>query len=318
MIKMRINKMIAVLMTVVMLFCSMNLGSSADTYSVNTLKGYNVYDANTRELVDGYILEANPYPTSNSTREVIDGVDERENSTYVKGVVEVVNNWFTGTGFVVDDHVIATAAHCVWDGTADASSTSKNVLYVECVNIRDQDGVILKGNIDVIDVHVPRKYINTSDEYVDDANPYDYALLTVAEDLSAYVNLDLGVMREEIKESNVPITITGFPYEVNDVRTNKEMYTASGTIESYQYGLDSMRLFCHNVDTSDGNSGGPVYTVTEYKGKKYYTVIGIHVFGKVDKETEEPIYNAAIRITTDLLHFYKNNPYAEYEGDEVI
>ncbi len=41
--------------------------------------------------------------------------------------------------------------------------------------------------------------------------------------------------------------------------------------------------------------------IFSHNGVDYYTVIGIHTTGA-------GTFNAATRITTDLLHFYKNNP----------
>jgi V8-like Glu-specific endopeptidase len=64
--------------------------------------------------------------------------------------------------------------------------------------------------------------------------------------------------------------------------------------------IDGIRKIYYSVDAGGGSSGGPVYLTTVMNGKKYYTVIGIHVSGS-------SMFHSAVRMTTDLLHFYKNN-----------
>lgn len=60
-----------------------------------------------------------------------------------------------------------------------------------------------------------------------------------------------------------------------------------------------------------GNSGGPVYVKTEYNGKEYAVVIGITTVATWGGDN---IYNGGggVRMTTNLLHFYKNNPNIAY------
>ena len=312
----QLNKGIAILITVIMFVCSMNLGSSADTYSVNTTRSYNVYDAKTGALIDEYTLEPNSYPVSNSAncRGVI-GTDDRNNDTYISGVVRVDTNWKIGSGFIVDDHVIATAAHCVWNGT---SVTSRNNMLMHCIYIYDANGTKIRtiSEDDIVEVHVPRAYINNYSSSSNDPNPYDYALITVSDtltDISVSADnpnekctcLDLGIMREEFKGSNQVVSATGFPDIVNNIDVAYDMYTGTGNILADQGGWDSSRLICHNIDTSSGNSGGPVYITTQYGGKEYRSVIGIVT-------CTQGSYNVAVRMTTDLIHFYKNNSYICY------
>ena len=78
------------------------------------------------------------------------------------------------------------------------------------------------------------------------------------------------------------------------------MYSGNGQIYD---GND--KIITYTVDTSGGNSGGPVYLTESYKGKTYNTVIGINV---AHPNVEDPKYNIGTRMTTDLIHFYTNNP----------
>lgn len=45
-------------------------------------------------------------------------------------------------------------------------------------------------------------------------------------------------------------------------------------------------------------------------GKTYYTVIAIHTHGFNDTTPNQ--YNSGARVTTNLIHFYYNNPYLEW------
>ncbi|MCC8110152.1 MAG: hypothetical protein LIO74_00480 [Ruminococcus sp.] len=56
----------------------------------------------------------------------------------------------------------------------------------------------------------------------------------------------------------------------------------------------------YTADTSESNSGSPVYMITSFNGNVYYTVIAIHTTGGG--------YNSGVRITPTILHFCYNNP----------
>lgn len=78
------------------------------------------------------------------------------------------------------------------------------------------------------------------------------------------------------------------------------MYTGTGFIRQ----CDDSALY-YDVDTYSGNSGSPVYVTSTFQGHTYYTVIGIEAFGT----SKDIPYNGSTRMTTNLLQFYKNNPY---------
>lgn len=147
--------------------------------------------------------------------------------------------------------------------------------------------------------HIPSTY--TSNSYG------DYALITVEQDLSEYANFNLGAPLDNFIRNESTVLTTGFPQKVNDKTVNTVdkhyMYTSAGSAVNKV--IDESVQISYNNDTSGGNSGGPVYTSTLFNGKFYYTVVGIHTTGAGS-------YNIATRMTTDLLHFYKNNPNIDY------
>ncbi len=107
--------------------------------------------------------------------------------------------------------------------------------------------------------------------------------------------------------SSLQVSLTGFPGELNNNNTGSNtMYTGTGNVSNGT----NMRLY-YTADSTGGNSGGPVYITETRLDKTYYTVIGINVSGI--SQNGVPLYNSAIRINTDLLHFYCNNPNLSWE-----
>lgn len=81
------------------------------------------------------------------------------------------------------------------------------------------------------------------------------------------------------------------------------MYTCTGNT-IYDVANPDIEISYDN-DITPGDSGGPLYVAARFEGKIYYTVIGINAKSVVR-------CNRAVRMTNDLLHFYKNNPNITY------
>ncbi|MDE6019650.1 MAG: hypothetical protein K2H01_01455 [Ruminococcus sp.] len=91
--------------------------------------------------------------------------------------------------------------------------------------------------------------------------------------------------------------------------------------------MDYDRNIITNVDVAAGQSGSPLYTYTEYDNKKYYTVIGIIAYSHTECIDENgnistsglvtQMVNYGPRITTEILHFYKNNPNIDWQGKKT-
>lgn len=282
--KKTVSVFIASTMLALTLTATMNMQVSA---AVNTSQSYKVYNASNGSFVQSYTLSENP--VMDRSKGVI-GTDDRFVDFSKNGVVKIVTRGGIGTGFVVDDHTIATAAHVLYNG---------NAVPVSHIYFFKQDGSIDMDITNPSYCHIPSTY--TSNSYG------DYALITVEQDLSEYANFNLGAPLDNFIRNESTVLTTGFPQKVNDKTVNTVdkhyMYTSAGSAVNKV--IDESVQISYNNDTSGGNSGGPVYTSTLFNGKFYYTVVGIHTTGAGS-------YNIATRMTTDLLHFYKNNPNIDY------
>ena len=110
-----------------------------------------------------------------------------------------------GTGFIIGDHIIATAAHCVYDKKTKTFKDNNIEIVDENNNVID--------SFHAASVHIPEDYV-LDRSY----NLYDYALLYVPSvDLSDYGMFSLGVAKDEfVTDSRKQVVISGFPQEYPD------------------------------------------------------------------------------------------------------
>lgn len=104
-----------------LLFCLVAIVPINKVYAaeVNSIMYYNIYDS------DGYYngsysLSASPTLSTSNSRGVI-GTDNRVVDFTKSGVVKIITSAGMGTGFVVDSHTIATAAHCAYSKSSAES-----------------------------------------------------------------------------------------------------------------------------------------------------------------------------------------------------
>lgn len=273
-----LNRIIACLIAMFVFAFSMNF--SFDANASNTSRTYNRYNAITGAYLGRYTLNALDVDNNVSTYTVIDTEDRVVDFTK-SGVVKLLNsNEFVGTGFVVNENTIATVAHCV--------SGNK----ITEIRLFDTNGNVIKTVIPS-EIHIPKSYVSGN-------SVYDYALITVNDDLSDYAIFDLGVALDSAVTNHCSVSVTGFPTEINNTvvndMTNNNMYTGQGVLNS-----STSYFLKYTADCSSGDSGAPVYITTSYYGTVYYTVIGMH-------STSGSNINSGVRMTTDLLHFYMHNP----------
>ncbi|MBQ8011748.1 MAG: trypsin-like peptidase domain-containing protein [Oscillospiraceae bacterium] len=270
---------------------SMQGNSEGGTRSRN----YVVYDHNNEELLTdaGYTLTLPERDNSISTYDVIppDTRKEYENS----GIVHFSFNGVHGaTGFIVDDHTIATAAHCL---RRQETGVYKQGLEI---SLYGDDGNVLKtlskSNC-IIQSHMPSQYTGSVDY-----SPYDYALIVVSEDLKDYEHFELGDVLEAADTTNAKVNVAG---HVGD-----DLFIATGAFKE----ITDNRVF-YDTDVDDGQSGSPVFVKTIYTVDTsiYYltTVVAIHTRG-ISKSDISP-YNNGVRMTSDVRAFYLNNPNATIE-----
>lgn len=299
---------------------TINLPSS-ETFGGSSYAYYHVFSASTGNQLTNksYMLyNFSPVPNSITDPEVPDtviGSDSRVPNWDRTGVVKLMtSSYYAGSGFVVAPHIIATAAHCVYNYN-NLSYESGRVI----------SGIKLFNNLGVntltatpVECHVPYSYINSINSNPgQQTNEFDYALITVEEDLSDYMCFDLGVALNAASVNHVAITNAGFPAEINPDTPSAQtvndhnihnMYQGQGNLINSTAFSPDRQLF-YDLDTSGGNSGGPVYvtqTVHDKYGnntKVYYSVIAINVSGATE-------FNIGTRMNGELIRFYlhNNNP----------
>lgn len=204
----------------------------------------------------------------------------------------VVNLSIGGSGFIVSDHVIATAAHCVYN-------TNTNCFINNTVKIVDSNN----------NRTFTPKYVDMCKTYVDpEHRDYDYALLYVEEDLSEYGRLQLGVATDDYINKHGEVIASGFPqtYPENyDGQPYGIRFKAKGKIT----GVTPMDIL-HDADATHGDSGGPIYveegfTINSDDHYDYRTVVAINV-------ATSGVMNYGLKITPDILKFYLSNSNIEY------
>lgn len=203
-----------------------------------------------------------------------------------------------GTGFIVGEHVIATAAHCVYD-TAFIDNT---------IEIIDENNNII-DSFHAESVHVPVDYFS-SNGFIQQDN--DYALLYVPSvDLSDYGMFSLGVAKDEyLNNTSNQVIVSGFPQVYPDKYDSNHWglrFKAIGNI--YLRPNYSSRYFYYTTDVAPGDSGGPVYVEEGFFGSdnlwhEYKTAIGIST-----RQSKDGTHNLGIKITPELLAFYNHNQY---------
>ncbi|MDE5736893.1 MAG: trypsin-like peptidase domain-containing protein [Oscillospiraceae bacterium] len=292
---------------------------------------YRRYSYNSKKELVPYSLKPNVESVNKSNSDVdvytIGDTDERKQA---KGLTENTGlvcleidrgldangerDIYKVTGFIVDDHVIATAAHCVYDTT--------NHCFYDNMKITTYavNGKLTTKTLKAIEAHIPALYPvlqgqdGTSTEY-------DYALITVSDDLSeekGYTHFKLGTAYNTTASyfSDTPIYITGRPDQIKTSgkwkdNTEDILYTDENKVtDTNQAVLPSKLVLFSNVDAGHGQSGSPMYTIigsrTGNNNLDYtYVVLGIYSYGSFD-------YNAGSLITNYQLQFYNNNPNISY------
>lgn len=276
---------------------------------MDTFRSYTIYNYDSHST-SSYTLTANVNWLSLEDEPVTfsDNVDDRVRATDTS-VVQIQPSG--GTGFIIDDHIIATAAHCVYD-YAQGSFVNNVSAIVRGAPVSNISQVL--KTCTAVEVHVPNQFMNSANSNVREM--YDYALIYVEEDLSEYGEFDLGVPSDEFMDTQTAVTISGFPSETqsNPSAGNMALYKGDGVvlnIDVYNQQLAGNQLMT-NVYTSGGDSGGPIYMTSSFGGESYRTVVGIYTSaGNYDYDSDGVIERVSYgtRMTTSLLRFFCNNDY---------
>lgn len=199
-----------------------------------------------------------------------------------------------GTGFIIGEHTIVTAGHCVYDIDNDR--------FIDfTIDIVGNNNNTIK-TINPRYAHVPKKYADLTFY----KNPYDYALIYVEENLSEYGMFNMGVCLDQYINDKGRVTVSGFPQTYPDGYEDSEYglrFKASGNITSHEN--NGMNIV-YDADMTKGDSGGPVYVNESYISGNisydYNTVIAINVSQNFSQKK-----NKGVRINFDILQFCYQN-----------
>lgn len=246
----------------------------------NTLY-YQKFDAQTGGQI-GSAYPLSPVSTiPNYAPKGLIGPDDRYIDYSNSGVVRITSSIGQGSGFIVDDNLILTAAHVVYGAT--------NVSYT----LFNANGTP-EATYSAASYHVPSNYISGSE--VD----YDYALIVVNQDLSDYRVINLGVARDKLKNNITSSVYLNYASKLGIYVTGYVSNTGYTGIGNLANNYLTNTLVQYNTDTVPGESGSPVYVKTSSGDM---IAIGVHRGVGVANS-----YNQGKRINTDVIHFIYNNP----------
>lgn len=230
--------------------------------------------------------------------------------------VEIFSNGaFVGSGFIISNDTIATAAHCIYDDAT--SSFLRNVTVKmhnpEIVNGQTKD-VIYTANAEFL--HIPSGYTASAGGNDYNVN-YDYGLIRIGSfknENNKTINIrnycvNLGIMTDEfINEEQGSLTSVGY---INN-NNQSTRYQSTGRIntnipqEEYSYRYHIL------AQGSYDKSGGMTYFDSTYTNAEGYTIdtrstVGIHTSNTGGKDSY------GVRITPNLLRFYYSSKSFEEE-----
>ena len=184
---------------------------------------------------------------------------------------EVVN----GTGFLVGESTLLTAAHCVYKPGDEV----KSIIFYPGQNGTEKPF----GKYTVSNVHVPTKYKQAAKaENVTMVEKYDYALLELSKKAGNKLGyFKLGGYKTEYNINNLTnktMVLTGYPGHMGKVQ-----YKHRAKIKGFN---EDGYLIYYTMDATDGQSGSPIY---KYMDGDFY-VVGIHRGEKTGKNMNQGRY----------------------------
>jgi trypsin len=277
--------------------------STEVTQAVSTTRTYLKHDCSSSDPASytEYSLTVDSYNNTNNTNNINPYVIFPPNDMVPDtemAVVKLKYNYGEATGFIVGDHVIATAAHCLYDYKTHKFKSNYSV------RIYNESGRLVRV-LPAKELHICKDFYYDTDIGIYNDN-HDYGLIYVEEDLSEYGCFNLGVALDDYINNGGEVNVSGYPSEAPE-GYNLGRFVSTGHIiknkNSDNFGIT------YDADALPGNSGSPVYvneSIITNNGENRYnykTVVAIHV----SEYTNEPYTNNGVKITPDLLKFYCEN-----------
>lgn len=280
---------------------SYNYYNSYYTLPNNSTRTYykHACDTGTSSTYSSYIIPAlsnnlSSIPFNEDELRTI-GSPDNENTNCVEiTLTDYSNNEYMGSGFIIADNIIATAAHCVY-GNGFMKSAKIKVYNPNCSD--------LYAEITGLELHIPANYTSVSSEY---KSLYDYALIYFdPNDVEYYDDdydisddiVDIGVMTNEFMYTDSYITISGF---TGDNTHGWRRYYSMGNIEiSSPYPDYRFQSSAYNYY---GQSGGMAY-YKPYSTFKSTVGIVTHLYWDNDSITR----SLGVKFNTTVLRFYFQN-----------
>lgn len=214
-----------------------------------------------------------------------------------------------GSGFIVDNNVIATAAHCLYN-----NGFVKNVTaYIHTKELYNGSLIDVTYKTEAQNVHIPNGYTIDNQYKVN----YDFGLITFDEfsfhssqnnnhqgngiDIEGYV-MNLGVMSDYFADGYTgnSVTATGFTYGTSGYTR----YSSSGTLISMANNTNEYGFRFHSSAICPaGKSGGVTYFNSSANNN---TISNITAVGINTHTSGQDTYG--MRIDPSIIRFLKQNP----------
>lgn len=247
-------------------------------------------------------------------------------------VVHITTNTCSGTGFIIDKHVIVTDAHVVTEifmnNKFKTDLKFANFVHVDILDENgtngyntNKTGYKYKFRYSTIDddetngkiktVHIPLEYKQKTLANPEHKpfNECDFALIYVEEDLSKHGIWSVGCMTNDFKRQNPDIITSGYTEPPKEINMKYGRYYSKGKIDAIYN-----RTFTTKAHSYHGDSGGPMYYETTFYGEKIKSVVGIlnsHLYNiniNDQNDTTDITGCLGCRITPTVLNFLMNNP----------
>lgn len=207
------------------------------------------------------------------------------------------NGVFAGSGFIVSNNTIATAAHCVYN------YSTKSFMENMTVKVHVSDSVEYTASAEFL--HIPTKYIRTTDYDVN----YDYALIRVGDfkdkngnkvNVGKY-SVNLGIMTDEfINAGKESLTSVGY-FDDDGVKRYQSTGKINPNIISHEYAY----RYYMEAKCVGGKSGGMTYFDSSYTFPGSSSTINTRSTVGINSTSGAGYATYGLRVNLNLIRFYK-------------